>query len=244
MRVELKREREGLIIDVGVSEGNDTAFYLSKGFQVIAVEADPAMYQQLRQRFAKEIEDGEVLLLNVAAANSLGETVEFYAHATAQGISSTKKREEVDQEGYTTHHVMTINWRALCAQAGVPRYLKVDIEGEEEGFLAGLYGERSLPEFVSVEAYKHRPCQMLHELGYRRFRLIDQMPSGGLRLPARQLEGLTVTSANFSHASGPFGLDVFCDGGWLSFEEFTHVWEEAEPFMNRTWFDCHAWRPN
>jgi 16S rRNA A1518/A1519 N6-dimethyltransferase RsmA/KsgA/DIM1 with predicted DNA glycosylase/AP lyase activity len=42
---------EKLIIDVGVSEGNDTAFYLKKGFTVVGVEVDPTLIPLIRKRF-------------------------------------------------------------------------------------------------------------------------------------------------------------------------------------------------
>ena len=52
----LETKFQGVVMDIGVSEGNDTAFYLAKGFQVVAVEADPGMCRTLRSRFAREIE--------------------------------------------------------------------------------------------------------------------------------------------------------------------------------------------
>ena len=39
-----------LIIDVGMSEGNDSEFYLQKGFRVVGIEADPIVYAQLCKR--------------------------------------------------------------------------------------------------------------------------------------------------------------------------------------------------
>ena len=34
-----------LIIDVGMHNGDDTAFYLAKGFEVVAVEANAALVE-------------------------------------------------------------------------------------------------------------------------------------------------------------------------------------------------------
>ncbi len=39
-----------LIMDIGVSEGNDTAYYLAKGFDVIAVEADPNSCEKRKKK--------------------------------------------------------------------------------------------------------------------------------------------------------------------------------------------------
>ena len=235
---------QGLIIDVGVSEGNDTAYYLAKGFRVIAVEADPKICRALQSRFQLEIKSGALVLLNFAASKKFGESVDFFVHDQHQAVSSMYKREGVDPAGYSVYSVSTIDWHTLQAQAGVPRYLKIDIEGHEEQFLAGMVGHAETPEFISIEAYRFRPCEMLYEMGYTRFKLVNQNPPGGFQLPARQLEGFCVESVNFTHGSGPFGLDLFGDGEWLDFEAFRQAWAPSVPQMQYTWFDCHAWKPN
>ncbi|TLU70996.1 FkbM family methyltransferase [Lichenicoccus roseus] len=234
---------QGLIIDIGVSEGNDTAYYLAKGFRVIAVEADPEQCRALRDRFAASIATGALLLLNFAAGEHFGASLEIFVHRVHQGISGIAKRAEVTDD-YARHAVTTIDWRTLTAQAGIPRYLKIDIEGNEQAFLTGFLAQGGVPEFISVECHLLQPVEMLFEAGYRRFRLVDQKPAGGLQLPPRQLEGKALAFADFTHASGPFGLDLFADGIWTDLEDFKAAWTEARPRMSRTWFDCHAWKPS
>jgi FkbM family methyltransferase len=240
--MKINREKQGLIMDIGVSDGNDTAFYLAKGFQVIAVEADPTAYTAARHRFASEISCGDVMLLNLAASRTFGDFLEFHAHSVAQGISSVRKRPEVDPARYKTHSVMTVDWLTLRSQAGVPRYLKIDIEGGEAEFLAGMLIDDTFPEFVSIEAYAFPPCEALFQMGYRRFKLIDQ--KGNFQLPATQFEGVSVDSPNFAHTSGPFGLDLFAEGEWMDFLRFKDTWHACAPRFGVTWFDCHAWKPN
>jgi len=36
---------KNLIIDVGVHQGEDTEYYLKKGFCVVGIEADPQLYE-------------------------------------------------------------------------------------------------------------------------------------------------------------------------------------------------------
>jgi FkbM family methyltransferase len=237
---------EGLIMDLGVSEGNDTAYYLAKGFQVVAVEADSGMCQRLRTRFAGEIKGGALQVLNFAAGESFGEIVEIFSHKVYQGLSGKEKRGDVSND-YVSYSVPTIDWSTLLAQAGLPRYLKIDIEGSEAAFMRSMRSQSTpdrLPEFVSVECYKFEPLQALHRLGYQRFKLVDQNPPGGFQLPAHQVEGRPLQSANFTHCSGPFGLDVFGTGGWLRFDALHTAWTAAMPDFARTWYDCHAWKPN
>jgi FkbM family methyltransferase len=234
----------GLVIDIGVSEGNDSAYYLAKGFRVIAVEADSRSCARLRQRFASEIASGALQLLPFAAADTFGQPVNFYVHQVHQGISALAKQElPYLINDYTEEQVLTIDWKTLVAQQGVPRYLKIDIEGHEASFLRGMLGSPALPEFISVECHLLEPVELLHALGYRRFRLIDQNAPEGFALPPRQIEGVPVPAPDFRHASGPFGLDVFGDGVWLDYAQMRQAWEDVLPRRANTWFDCHAWQP-
>ena len=52
--------RDDLIIDIGTNNGDDTAYYLEKGFNVVAVEANPSLCATLASRFAAEIRDGRL----------------------------------------------------------------------------------------------------------------------------------------------------------------------------------------
>lgn len=47
-----------IVFDVGMNNGDDSAYYLSKGYRVIAVEANPALVEKARIRFAREIATG------------------------------------------------------------------------------------------------------------------------------------------------------------------------------------------
>jgi FkbM family methyltransferase len=235
----------GLVMDIGVSEGNDTAFYLAKGFRVIGVEADPATCAHLRRRFAAEIRSGALKLLPFAASGTFGDLVDFFVHTEHQGISALTMHDlPYLKDGYRREAVLTIDWKTLVAQQGVPRYAKIDIEGNEESFLRGMAGHDRLPEFISVECHFFEPVAVLYALGYRRYRLVDQNPAGGFVLPAKQMEGASLERHEFLHASGPFGLDVFGDGRWLDINQMRDAWICVQPQRDTTWFDCHAWMPN
>jgi FkbM family methyltransferase len=230
-----------LIFDIGMSEGNDTAFYLAKGFAVVGVEPDVQAYLALRERFDSAISSGRLKIYNFAAAQSHGEMVEFFHHEQHQGISGLScGRPEFVPGSYRRYPVLTINWAALVAAHGVPHYMKVDIEGHEVAFLRGLAGGRGGPEYLSVECYRLEVVEMLYELGYRRFKLVDQAPES-FRLPAPQREGDEIAWTQWHHASGPFGRDL--TGEWLDFEAFKAAWQAARPAQAVSWFDCHAWMP-
>ncbi|RWO56067.1 hypothetical protein [Mesorhizobium sp.] len=62
-----------LVYDVGMHNGNDTAFYVSQGYRVVAIEADPAQAEAGRKRFAAEIEKGQVHVVEAAIGPSRGQ---------------------------------------------------------------------------------------------------------------------------------------------------------------------------
>jgi FkbM family methyltransferase len=76
-----------LIFDVGCNDGQDSDCYLKKGFRVVAVEANPALCEGLRERFADEIAQGRFILVCEAIAEEAGE-VEFYVNEK-ENIRST-----------------------------------------------------------------------------------------------------------------------------------------------------------
>ncbi|MCZ2153852.1 MAG: hypothetical protein LC114_08145 [Bryobacterales bacterium] len=62
------RDSNDLIIDVGMCDGADTAYYLFKGFRVIAIDADPILCEKASRRFADEIAEKRLEILNLGIA--------------------------------------------------------------------------------------------------------------------------------------------------------------------------------
>ncbi len=232
---------ETLIIDVGVSEGNDSNFYLRKGFSVVGVEADPGIVADLKKRFDREIASGQFSLLPFAAAATAGETLNFWHDDLQQGQSSLLEREH---GRVTEHRVQTIDWPQLREVAGVPYYMKIDIEGAEDGFLSSMSSGYLLPTFISSELQSFRPVEHFYRLGYRRFRLINQLLWPNLSAPQPPLEGQFIVPESFHHWSGFFGRELPGDR-WYDFEEIQEIhrsihrlWEHGTLIVG--WMDCHA----
>ena len=71
-----------LVFDLGFHRGEDTDHYLAMGHRVVAVEANPSLAKQGRERFAAAISSGELTLIHAAV---LGEgralsAVAFHPH--------------------------------------------------------------------------------------------------------------------------------------------------------------------
>jgi FkbM family methyltransferase len=237
-----------LIMDVGVSEGDDTAFYLGKGFDVVGVEADPTLHAGLRDRFASEIAEHRLHLLQRAATGSTDQVVGFWHDNARQGHSRLAPDGQSPADGNVSEfQVPTIDWRELREVAGVPYYLKIDIEGAEPEFLSSMIGSPDLPIYISSEMPNFRPAELLHAIGYRHFRLVNQTLWPHLDLPNPPLEGEFVGKPNSNHWSGPFGREL-PGNRWFSFDELKalheaihHLWLLGTIIPG--WLDCHACLP-
>ena len=62
-----------LIFDIGMNNGDDSAYYLHLGYRVVAVEADPTLAKEATRRFEKAIRAGELIIVNKAIASEPGE---------------------------------------------------------------------------------------------------------------------------------------------------------------------------
>ena len=61
-----------LIYDLGMFEGQDAAFYMSKGFRVISLEANPELCERNSQKYAREIADGRLTIVPKALWHEAG----------------------------------------------------------------------------------------------------------------------------------------------------------------------------
>src|SRR3954467_716479 len=76
-----------LIFDLGMHNGDDTAFYLHRGYRVVAIEADPTLAAAGRERFAPAIKDGRLTLLNVGIGPHDGGATFWLCEGQSEGNS-------------------------------------------------------------------------------------------------------------------------------------------------------------
>jgi FkbM family methyltransferase len=183
-----------LVYDVGFNIGQDTAFYLSVGHRVLAVEADPTLAEAGRVRFQRDIEAGNLEILNVGIAPEEGEA-EFWIceekpefNSFFQGIAA--------RNGFANHtiRIPTTRFASVLQRFGTPYFLKIDIEGHEMLCLDDLMSS-TLPQYISIEsecpvddqpigaADGLRVLHKLRDLGYESFKLIDQFTFCSLSSP-------------------------------------------------------------
>jgi len=173
-----------LIYDIGMNNGDDTAYYLRRGFRVIAVEANPKLAATAAERFANEIKSGRLTILNIGIAAEEGEFPFWICEMQSQWSSFDRTMASRDGR---PHHEIRVHCRrfgAVLEEFGIPYYLKLDIEGNEILCIQDL-DPRTLPKFISVEAsdLNLNLMTLLRDRGFRRFKCISQFNFLPLELP-------------------------------------------------------------
>jgi len=236
-----------LIFDVGANNGNDTAFYLAKGFRVVAVEADPKHVTALQERFSLEIANHRLIVVPLGIAEQRT-TMRFYRNPRNTHWSSFfEDWAKRDGEPCEELEIDCIPLSDLIYQHGVPYYLKIDIEGSDLAALKSLHGLRILPHYISIEERGDESLTCLYDLGYVRFKLVDQSKHHLIRLPSKPLEGQYVNWRFDDESSGPFGEET--PGTWMSYEDTLKLYRETLRTPdgtwigpNGSWWDIHATR--
>lgn len=215
-----------LIFDLGLFEGSDTAFYLRKGFRVVAVEARPDLCALARAFFAKELATGQLAIKERAIWTSDGERIPFYVRS---GWSSVF-RSSAERDGGTCEivHVLTTTVDRLFEEFGVPYYLKADIEAAEQIVIDAIARSATKPAFVSVEDSTGAVAARLHSIGYDRFQMVNQGYLNRARRPRRSREGRDVEMTFDGKCSGFFGHDL-PRSHWVDF----HRVQSRMNFWNR-----------
>jgi FkbM family methyltransferase len=239
-----KRKTGGLIYDVGLCDGADTVFYLAKGFRVVAVEANPVLVASGKRRFEKDIKAGRLTIVQKAIAVEPGRA-SFGVHRVNPQLSSlVPSRLAGRSDDLETIEVECSTLADIIEEYGVPYYIKIDIEGWDLDAIKSLRFVNPLPRYVSAEAHSEQIVGVLHDLGYRRFKLVDQREKNQLNLwPWNWKEGRYVWTRFTLFQSGPFGEEA--PGQWMTREEVIAALAKAEAggalFKGHaTWYDFHA----
>ncbi|HXU20465.1 MAG TPA: FkbM family methyltransferase [Verrucomicrobiae bacterium] len=173
-----------LIYDVGLFDGGDSAYYLARGYRVVAIDANPSMVERARSRFKADVEAKRLNLLNVGIAKSPG-TATFWVSDKPEWSSFNREIASRDDTHHRPVPVPVVPLSDLLSEYGIPHYLKIDIEGNDRLCVESLKGAE-LPQYVSVEAEcvgdsdrlsdeeAVGTLESLREVGYRKFKLVSQ----------------------------------------------------------------------
>jgi FkbM family methyltransferase len=228
-----------LVFDVGFHRGEDTVYYLRKGFRVVAFEAHPELVDAGRRQFAAEIADGRLQIIS-GAVTAEQEPLTFYTHSRMSSWGTIEphraERNEVMGESVAVT-VPPVDFAACLRDHGVPHYIKVDIEAADMLCLEALLDvdpdER--PRYASVEAEFEtwsgvlRQFDVLEQLGYSRFAIVQQGNIGGRVAPIATRDGRRIPYRFEMNSSGPFGDDLA--GPWLDRREALRRYRRILPAL-------------
>lgn len=214
-----------LIYDVGAHIGEDTEFYLKKGFRVVAIEANPELVEKLKEKFMPNVADGTLIVVSNAIARVRGE-VGFYVNDRSEW--GTIQPEFAERNAYMgclskRINVNAIRFQDILADHGIPYYLKIDVEGVDALCLEGLLEVSDRPKYISIESNKRSWRALLHEfelftqLGYTKFKIVDQEQVYRLQVPKPATEGRYIDHKFEPGSSGLFGREL--PGKWLTMRQ-------------------------
>jgi FkbM family methyltransferase len=216
---------DDLIYDVGFNRGQDTDFYLKKGFRVLAIEALPRLCDLGRERFRSCIESGQLTILNVAIASTPGPITFFECEKDEWGTISADMARRNTRLGAKSSQITVqgASFADILREYGVPYFLKVDIEGADLLCLSALEEFQARPRHISIEAEVDFLSALRNELGvfqslgYSKFKVVRQGHVPLQACPFPQAEGAYVDYRFEYGSSGLFGEEA--PGAWMSATE-------------------------
>jgi FkbM family methyltransferase len=223
---ETEIQMDGLtIFDIGCNNGDDTDYYLKKGFKVVAVDADKSMCDMVSNRFPDEIKAGNCVVVH-GAFSETGTAVTFYICDEKPDWNTCDPYfVEINRKQGVTYRelvVPPVSMRDLIAAYGRPYYVKIDIEGMDIVPLRSLVEETVKPTYISLEVPDHdltlglEQFLLLKRLGCEKFYYFNQGMRGSVKTPNPPREGRYAEFEPDRFTTGPFGKDL--DEEWISFD--------------------------
>lgn len=160
--------KNNLIFDVGANIGSKSRVFSKLAKKVIAFEPSEKLFFSLRKKF----ENTNVIIYNYALGERIS-TADFYIVESNEAYNSLNKKHI--EETATTRGIASLQTvkhekvkvemlENFIAKYGIPKYIKIDVEGYELEVLKGLKTpaplislEANLPEFIgeSIECLNY-----------------------------------------------------------------------------------------
>lgn len=217
--------QQDLVFDIGLHKGEDTEFYLKKGFRVVAVEANQELCAEVSSRFASAVSGKRLTVVNKALAREVGQVTFYRSDSSIWGTLDADWAERNRRFGVESvpFKVEATTMACLLEEFGVPYYVKFDIEGFDVVGLEGLGSSPDRPRYVSIESNKvsfenlRKEFEIFSSLGYDLFKIVPQYLVASQTPPQPAQEGKYVEHQFLFGSSGLFGEEA--PGRWMTKEE-------------------------
>jgi hypothetical protein len=211
--------------------GQDTDYYLKRGFDVIGFEANPDNAAICRKRFASAIDSGQLTIVEGAISekisnNGNGGKIKFFRNKDTSFWGSSAEdwayRNEVMGTSNEIIEVNAVDLRESFEKYGIPFYLKADIVGSETICLRALLDFENKPDYLSIRSEKvifgklEDEFELFEKLGYDRFQAVQQDLTD-FQFEFAAANGEKITHTFEEGASGIFGEDL--RGKWKNKEQ-------------------------
>ncbi|MFO7662988.1 MAG: FkbM family methyltransferase [Chloroflexota bacterium] len=217
-----------LVYDVGMNNGDDTAYYLHLGYNVVAIEADQKLVEQAVQRFFNHIADGRLTILNFAIAEREG--VSTFWICDDNPIWNSFDRSIASRNGARCHaiNVECRRFDSVLEELDVPYYLKIDIEGHDHQCIAAL-NAKDLPTYISFELGPDniKSLSVLKKLGFSGFKALSQwnfLPLDRNAFPEKERSKRVLRLAAFINSKAIIGKVIRKFGGSIYLK---NQWEQV-----------------
>jgi FkbM family methyltransferase len=225
--------KDDLIFDLGLHRGEDTAYYLAKGYRVIAFEADHRSVAFCQERFRREIASDQLRIVSGAITEDCTrESVPFYVHKAKSVWGTARTDWVVNNKLWASKTIAivasTIDILKSFVEFGTPYYLKIDVEGVDRHVLRTLTKLQDRPQYLSFESEKVSfdsllaDLELIQGLGYKRFKVVQQATIPGRTVKTRNRFGTALNYRFERHASGGFGEDA--EGRWVTRQEVVEIY--------------------
>jgi FkbM family methyltransferase len=260
MPLKTNNKMEKFIIDCGAHRGQDTQFYLSQGYNVLAIDASPSLCGDLSSNFSSHVENKRLEILNLAISSESGK-IKFYE--SQETLWNSTKLQIANRHGYARNCVEIESQpleKIILSKGLKPVYVKIDLEGNDYDAIMSLRNlkEDLLPTYISCETEclgEHetiseeealKTLAALKEVGYTKFKLVDQ----STLCPVTMTNYTTLSRPSSAYqfvpgSTGFFGESIFSD--WLSYDEAEKLlktfrsWFFSSPRLKyQFWSDWHA----
>lgn len=229
-----------LVYDVGANRGHNVAYYLAKGFRVVAIDANPQLIDSIKVRFPEQMKSGDLVALNLGVGKTPGK-LPFHVNSTNDVLSSFVAP-HAPGPNWTTIDVDVEPLSAVVRRYGEAHFIKIDVEHYDQVILDELLISGLRPHFISAEAHSIDIACQLVAMGYNRFQLVNCASIGVDQEPThvRTVDGRSIYHQFPRHAAGACTDDL--SGRWMNAEGLLLQWIGRRSMFGGGWFDIHGTR--
>ncbi len=208
-----------IVFDFGANTGEDIEYYLDRASRVIAVEADPNLAMIIENKFAEQILNGKLVLVNKVLTDDDTSRVNFYLHKTNPGLNQFQEPSIEMLGKFVVVELEAINVASLVAEFASetlpPLYCKIDLEGFDLQILRALFNKRIYPVYLSAECHTFEIASLIISTNkYEAFNLVEGESVPKFSWVSNSSPDSSVTKQFQSFSAGPFGNDI--PNGWLT----------------------------